>query len=63
MAISYILFNFNFGRHLWKENLIVKIELLKLESFFEGLQKSWKAAKKLMEMAKEAMKKQFNKKK
>ena len=41
----------------------MKIELLKLESFFEGLQKSWKAAKKLMEMAKEAMKKQFNKKK
>jgi len=33
------------------------MELLKLEDFLEGLQKSWKEAKKLMKMAKEVMKK------
>jgi len=35
----------------------VKTELPKLEDFLEGLQRSWKAVKRLMEMAKEAMKK------
>jgi len=35
----------------------VKTELPKLESFLQELQKSWKVAKKLMEMAKKAMKK------
>ena len=41
---------------------MVKIELLELEDFLKGLQESWKIAKKLIEMTKEAMKKQFNKK-
>jgi len=36
---------------------MVKIELSKLEDFLEELQKSWKMAKKSMEMAKEAIKK------
>jgi len=40
----------------------MKTELPKLESFPQELQGSWKAAKKSMKMAKEAMKKQFNKK-
>ena len=38
------------------------MELLKLEYFLKELQESWKIAKKLMEMAKKAIKKQFNKK-
>jgi len=37
------------------------MELLKLEDFPEGLQKSWREAKKSIEMAKKAMKKKFNK--
>ena len=41
---------------------MVKMELPKLEDFLKRLQRSWKAAKKLMEMVKEAIKKQFNKK-
>jgi len=40
----------------------VRTELPKLEDFLEGLQKSWEVVKKSIEMAKEAMKKQFDKK-
>jgi len=40
----------------------VKTELPKLEDFFEGLQKSWDKANRLIYIAKKAMKKQFNKK-
>ena len=54
--------NLNFGRHLWKGNLTVKIELLKLEDFLERLQKSWDKAKKSMKIAQENMKRQFDKK-
>ena len=62
MATRHILFELNFERYLWKENLIVKIELPKLENFLERLQKSCKVAKKSMEVAKEAIKKQFDRK-
>jgi len=34
-----------------------KNRITKARDFFQGLQKSWKEAKKLMKMAKEAMKK------
>jgi len=54
--------NLNFGRHLWKGNLTLKIELLKLEDFLERLQKSWDKAKKSIKIAHENMKKQFDKK-
>lgn len=40
----------------------MKTELSKLESFFEKLQKSWGATKKSIEIAKETIKKQFDKK-
>jgi len=39
------------------------MELPKLEYFLEELQKSWELVKKFIEMAKEAIKKQFDKKK
>jgi len=38
------------------------MELPKLETFLEELKRSWKVAKILIEMAKEAIKKQFDKK-
>ena len=38
------------------------MELLKLEDFLIGLQRSWEEATKSMKIAKEAMKKQFDKK-
>jgi len=40
----------------------VKIELQKLEEFLEGLNKSWNTTRRSMEVAKKAMKKQFDKK-
>jgi len=57
-----ISFELNFGRYLWKENLTVEMKLPKLEDFLEGLQRSWDKARISMNIAKEAMKKQFNKK-
>ena len=62
VAASYIPFKLNFGRYSWKGDLTIKRKLPKLKDFLEELQKSQKAVKKLMEIAKEAIKKQFDKK-
>ena len=59
MATEHTLFELNFERYLWKEDLTVKIELPKLENFLEELQTSWEAVKKLIEITKEAIKRQF----
>jgi len=59
---GYTLFELNFRRHPWKGNLTMQTEFPKLEEFLTRLQRSWKKATKLMEIAKEAMKRQFNKK-
>ena len=56
-------FELNFGKHPWKKNLTVKTELPKLEDFLNRLQTSWKKVVESMEIAKEAIKRQFNKKK
>ena len=53
MAIEQIPFVLNFGRHSWKGNLIVQIELPKLEEFLMGLQRSWKEAMKSIKTAQE----------
>ena len=63
MTIEYILFKLNFGRHSWKEDLTMKTELPKLEDFLKELQRSWEEAKRSITIVKEAMKKQFDKKK
>ena len=62
VTIGHTLFELNFGRYIWKENLMVKIELPKLEDFLEILYRSQKEPKRSMKITKEAMKKQFNKK-
>jgi len=59
MATEHTLFELNFERYLWKEDLTVKIELPKLENFLEELETSWEAVKKLIEITKEAIKRQF----
>jgi len=41
---------------------MVMMELSKLEDFLEELQRSWEEVKKSMEIAKEVMKKQFDRK-
>jgi len=40
IATNHMLFELNFGRYIYKENLTIKIELPKLEEFLEELQKS-----------------------
>ena len=35
-------FELNFGRHLWKGDLVVQSEIPRVEEFIVGLQKSWK---------------------
>ena len=50
------LFILNFGRHPWKGNLEIKIEIPKLKEFLIKLQRSWKEAKKSMEGVQENMK-------
>jgi len=49
---EYIPFELNFGRHPWKGDLTVQMEFPKLEEFLISLQKSWKEATKVMDMAK-----------
>jgi len=62
-ATGRISFKLNFGRNLWKGNLMVQMELPKLEDFVIELQRSWKEAMKSVEAAKNTMKRQFDKKK
>ena len=62
MATGCTSFKINFGQHPWKEDLTVQTEFPKLEEFLISLQKSWEEATKTMDMAKEMMKRQFDKK-
>jgi len=55
-------FELNFGRHLWKGNLVVQLEIPRVEEFLARLQKSWEQATKAMEETQKNMKRQFNKK-
>jgi len=57
-----ILFKLNFGRYPWKGNLVIQIEIPRVEEFLAGIQKSWKQAIKAMEEAQKNMKRQFDKK-
>ena len=62
IATGYILFKLNFERHSWKGNLTIKTKLPNLNDFLKGLQRSWDKVRILMDIAKEAVKKQFDKK-
>ena len=55
-------FKLNFECHPQKEDLTVQMEFPRLEEFLIGLQKSWEEATKAMKIAKEIMKRQFDKK-
>jgi len=54
-------FKLNFGRHSWKGDLMVQIEIPRVEEFLIRLQKSWKQATKAMREAQKMMKRQFDK--
>ena len=62
VATEQIPFVLTFGRHPWKGNLKVYMEIPRLEELLTELQKSWEEAIKLMEAVQEVMKKQFNRK-
>ena len=55
-------FKLNFGRYLWKGDLVVQSEFPRVEEFLSGLQKSWEQIMKSMEEAQKNMKRQFDKK-
>ena len=61
MATEKTPFELNFGRHPWKGDLMVQIEIPRVEEFVKELQKSWKQATDAMEEAQKKMK-QFDKK-
>ena len=50
-------FELNFGRHHWKGDLMVKMDIPQVEEFLSGLQRSWEQATKAMEEAQRNMKK------
>ena len=45
LATEYTPFELNFGQHLWKGDIAIKIKLPKLETFLKELQRSWKTVK------------------
>ena len=55
-------FKLNFGKHPQKGNLVVQSEILRVEKFLAGLQKSWEQATKAIEEAQKNIKRQFDKK-
>ena len=61
-ATGRTLFELNFGRHLWKGDFMIQMDIPRVEEFLIGLQKSWEQANKAIEEAQKNMKKQFNKK-
>ena len=50
-ATGKTLFKLNFGRHPWKGNLMVKTDILRVEDFLSGLQRSWEQATKAIEVS------------
>jgi len=44
-------FELNFGRHPWKGDLMMQMEIPQVEEFMKELQKSWKQAMNVMEKA------------
>jgi len=62
MATGRTPFKLNFGRHPWKGDLMVQMEIPRVEEFVKKLQKSWKQATNTMEEAQKKIKKQFDKK-
>ena len=55
-------FKLNFGKHPWKGDLVVQMEISRVEEFLTGMQKSWKQAMKVIEEVQKMMKRQFDKK-
>ena len=61
-VIGRTLFKLNFRRYPQKGNLVVQLEIPRVEEFLAGLQKSWEQTIKAMEEVQKNMKRQFDKK-
>ena len=55
-------FKLNFGRHPWKGDLMVQIEIPQVGEFTKNIQESWKHVAQAMEEAQKNMKWQFDRK-
>ena len=55
-------FYVNYGRHLWKGNLTVEIEIPSLEDLSKKMETTREEAKTAIERTKETMKRQYDKK-
>ena len=62
MATGRTPFELNFGRHPWKGDLMIQMEIPRVEEFTRNIEESWKHAVQAMEEAQKNMKRQFNKK-
>jgi len=49
-------FELNFGRHPWKGDLMVQMEIPQVEEFMKNIQESWEHAAQAMEEAQKNMK-------
>jgi len=56
IATGRMLFELNFGRHLWKGNLVVQTEISRVEEFLTRIQKDWKQVTKTIEEAQKNIK-------
>ena len=56
MATGKTPFKLNFGRHLWKGDLIVQMTISQVEEFIKELWRSWEQATSALEEAQKKMK-------
>jgi len=62
VATGRTLFELNFRRHPWKGDLVVQMEIPRVEEFLIEIQRSWEQTTKMIEEAQKNMKRQFDKK-
>ena len=61
VAIGHTLFYVNYGRHPWKGNLTVEIEIPSLEKLLKKIEVTREKARTAMERTKDMMKRQYDK--
>jgi len=49
--LQQIPFELNFGKHPWKDDLVIQMEIPRVEEFLTEIQKSWKQVTKAIEEA------------
>ena len=62
IATDRIPFELNFGKHLWKGDLMIQTKIPQIKEFMKNLQESWEHTTHAMKEAQKNMKQQFDKK-